>query len=342
MFFSRFFGKNSQQLKERGDSLFNDGHFADARLTYLDAAEKLASTGSNNEDLAYIQTMISRSANSLAELNIIEAEASIRSGNYDKAQENINLSLELADDVTIREKAEQLLFSINEPQSTSVAATKPAGSHTCSSCSSSHHHSPEPDSFLPDHLQSHEQFQLLVNTLPGDLPHRYMDMGEKFASAYLIAHSDNPGKALEIFNELMLHKESDILFYEAALLYFRGGESVKCEQLLKKALAINDANPVCCLSLAQLYAESGRFDEAITLLNFMIEHQILAEQSLIMLADVHAAKGDSVNAIEILSKTLEIPALKKASAERLVGLLTAEGRADEASFIAKNYLKGCC
>jgi pentatricopeptide repeat protein len=310
MFFSRFFSKNPQQLRERGDSLFNEGRFADARLLYMDAAEKLSSSESNKEDLTHIHAMITRSANSLAELNIIEAEASIRSGNYDKAEENLNLCLELADDVTIRKKAEALLFSINEPQSSSVVSGKPAGNHDCSSCNSSHHLSPEPDSSPSDHLQSHEQFQLLVNTLPGDLPHRYMDMGEKFASAYLIAHSDDPGKALEIFNELMLHEESDILFYETALLLFRGGEPVKCEQLLKKALEVNDTNPVCCLSLAQLYADSGRFDEAISLLNLMSERQILVEQSLIMLADVHALKGDSGNAIEILGRTLEIPAKK--------------------------------
>jgi tetratricopeptide (TPR) repeat protein len=340
--FSRFFRKNPRQLRERGDLLFKEGRFAEARHLYLDVAEKLSSPESDKEEIAYIQSMISRTSNSLAELNIIEAEAAIRSGNYDKAGEYLNLSLELADDVSVREKADDLFSVINGSQSASVVPGKPAGAHGCSSCSSSHHLSPEPDSTLPDHLQSHEQFQLLVNTLPGDLPQRYMDLGEKFASAYLIAHSENPVKALEIFNELMSQEESDILMYETALLYFRGGDPVKCEQLLKKALTVNDSNPVCCLSLAQLYTESERFDAAISLLNFMSERQILAEQTLIMLADVHAIKGDTGNAIDILSKTIEMPVLKKASAERLVRLLASEGRDDEASFVAKNYLKGCC
>src|SRR5512138_90244 len=102
MFFSRFFRKNPQQLREQGDSLFNGGHFADARLVYMDAAEKLSLSEPNTEDMAYLRTMISRSTNSLAEHNISEAEESIRSGNYDKAEENLNLSLELADDVTLR------------------------------------------------------------------------------------------------------------------------------------------------------------------------------------------------------------------------------------------------
>jgi predicted Zn-dependent protease len=167
-------------------------------------------------------------------------------------------------------------------------------------------------------------------------------MGEKFASAYLIAHSENPAKALEIFNELMSHEENDILMYETALLYFHGGDHAKCEHLLKKALTVNGTNPVCCLSLAQLYTETKRFGEAISLLNLMLEREILSEQSLIMLADVHTLKGDTGDAIDILSRAIEIPVLKKPSAERLVRLLSSEGRDDEASFVAKNYLKGCC
>ncbi len=342
MFFSRFFSKTPQQLREKGDLCFNEGRFADARHMYLDAVEKLSPADSNDYDLLYLQSMISKASNSLAELNIIEGEAFIRSGDYDKANEYLNLSIELADDVSIREKADILLSRINEPQPASIASEQMAGKHDCSSCSSSQHSSPEPASNLSDHLQSHEQFQLLVNTFPGDLPQRYMALGEKFASAYLTAHSDNPGKALEIFNELMSQEESDILLYETALLLFRCGDPVKCEELLKRALAINSTNPVCCLSLAQLYTESERFDDAISLLNQMTERQILPEQSLIMLADVHAIKGDAGIAIDILSRTIEIPVLKKASAERLVRLLTSEGRADEASFITKNYLKGCC
>ena len=342
MFFSRFFSKNPRQLREQGDSLFKESRFAEARHLYQDAAEKLSSSESDKDEIAYIQSMISKSSNALAELNVIEAEAAIRSGNYDKAEEYLKLSLELADDVSVREKTDKLFSMINESQSTPAAPGKPASSHGCSSCSPSHHLPPEPDSTLPDHLQSHEQFQLLVNTLPGDLPQRYIDLGEKFASAYLIAHSEYPVKALEIFNELMSQEESDILMYETALLFFRGGDLVKCEHLLKKALRVNDSNPVCCLSLAQLYAESERFDDAISLLTLMSERQILPEQALIMLADVHSMKGDTGNAIDILGRTIEMPVLKKASAERLVRLLASEGRDEEASFIAKNYLKGCC
>src|SRR5690242_1851552 len=120
MFFSKFFRKNPQQLREQGDTLFKEGRFADARHLYMEAAEKLPSSGANDEDITYLRTMISRSSNSLAELNIIEADASIRSGNYAKGEEHLNLALELADDVSVREKADELISIINGSQSTAA------------------------------------------------------------------------------------------------------------------------------------------------------------------------------------------------------------------------------
>jgi len=43
-----------------------------------------------------------------------------------------------------------------------------------------------------------------------------------------------------------------------------------------------------------------------------------------------------------LSSGIQLPALKKAAAERLVEILSTQGRDDEAAFLTKTYLKGCC
>jgi len=96
------------------------------------------------------------------------------------------------------------------------------------------------------------------------------------------------------------------------------------------------------LSLAQLFTETGRLEEAAVLLKDMMDRTILLEQSLILLADVYTIKGDHENAITLLSSGIQIPALKKAAAERLVAILSSQGRDDEAAFLFKTYLKGCC
>jgi hypothetical protein len=42
------------------------------------------------------------------------------------------------------------------------------------------------------------------------------------------------------------------------------------------------------------------------------------------------------------SKLLNNPAMAKAAAERLVPVLNSQGRTEEAKFLAKQCLKGCC
>ena len=342
MFFKRFFSKSFEQLQGKGDSLFKEGLYAEARQYYEDALEKISNPDGDQQSLVYLKAMISKCGNSLAEMNITEAEAATRSGNARKAVEYLELSLELADDVSVREKAETLLASITELPSVQAVNSKPAEKHDCSSCSTSHLPANEPDPVLPDHLHGHEQFQLLVNTLPGDLPQRYSSLGEEFASVYLLAHSDNSDKALNKFRQLLSAGENDIILYETALLEYRNGRLDVCETLLNRAIKINEDNPVCHLSLAQLYADAGRLGEAEVILKKMMARMILYEQALVMLADVYTLQGDHENALNLLTGGLQIPALKKASAERLVTILAAQGRDDEAAYLFKTYLKGCC
>lgn len=342
MFFSRFFTKDYSQLKAKGDKLFAVDHFVEARHLYSEALEKIAFNDDLSDDYLYLKKQISTAGNRLAELNIAEAEAAMRSNNIDKGNEYLLLSLELADDVSIREKAEALLQSpatINLNIDTDDKAHKSHGCATCSSTSST-------DTVLNDPVNEHftaaEQFQLLVNTLPGDLPWRYSQLGEKFASAYLLAHTEKAAEALVILNELILDDENDIILYEAALLYFRTGSPAACENNLQRAMKINSGNPLCYLGLAQLYIDSERYSDALTVLGIMCSREILSDQATIMSGDVHTLTGDFDKAIDIFTAALESPALKKTAAERLVRILTTQGREKEAVFLAKTYLKGCC
>jgi tetratricopeptide (TPR) repeat protein len=342
MFFSRFFSRDSSQLKAKGDKLFAADHFAEARHMYVEALEKSGSAADQAEEQCYLRSQISRASNRLAELNIAEAETAIRSGNIQKGAEHLRLSLELADDVSIRERSEALLEASVKLNQNAGAEDNSHGSHDCSSCASA----ASPDTKLQDptseHLTAAEQFQLLVNTLPGDLAQRYCQQGEKFASAYLLAHTDKAAEALAIMKELLTADENDIILYEAALLYFRGGEPATCEKLLNRALEINSANPLCYLGLAQLYADSERYGEAVAILGTMRDREILPDQALMMLGDVHTLQGDFDRAIDIFTATLNSPPLKKISAERLVRILGTLGREEEAAYLFKTYLKGCC
>ena len=342
MFFKKFFSKSFEQVLSKADSLFNNGHYADARQYFLDALEKVQGSANEVQDRSQIHKMIAKCGNFLAEMNICEAEAAIRSGNSQKASEYLELSLELADDVMIKESAERLIFSLTKLSTSATDNLEPAEKKACSSCSSSHQHTHETSDILPDHLHSHEQYQLFINTLPGDLPQRYASLGEEFAEAYLLAHSDNISEALNKFRQLLSTDDNDIILYEIAILEYKEGRRGVCESLLRKAIKLNAGNPVCNLSLAQLFVDSGRFDEAVDLLKSMMDRMIMYDQSLVMLADVYTLKGDQESAINLLSSGLLMPALKKASAEKLVSILAYQGRDEEAEYLVKTYLKGCC
>ena len=342
MFFKKLFSKSFEQILEKGDSYFKDERYSEARHYYFDALEKIQTSTESQQNIDYLQSMITKCGNRLAEMNIAEAEAALRTGNTQKATEHLELSLELADDVSLREKTEKLISSLTEFSPPEISKVESAGKHGCSSCGPNHHSTTPLAPILPDHLQSDEQFLLLVNTLPGDLPQRYASLGEEFASAYLLAHSEESGKALNNFRQLLSGGDNDIILYETALLEYKEGRIDVCESLLRRALQVNPDNPVCNLSLAQLFTETGRLDEAVVSLKSMMDRMILSEQSLLMLADVHTMKGDQESAITLLSSGIQMPLLKKAAAERLVPILSAQGRDAEAAFLVKTYLKGCC
>lgn len=346
MFFSKFFKKDYKQLREKADSHFDAGRFADARLIYQEALERVDTVTDHESERIYISSRISQSGNSLAEMNIAEAEAAIRGGDIKKGQDHLSLAIELADDVTIREKAEMLLVQQPEDGQVKKHGHKHGaahGSHGCSSCSSSHNGGGSdftPD--LPEHMRSDEQFQLLIHTLPGNLPQRYEALGEKFATAYLLAHSNELQNALVLYKELLSQGESDILLCEIALLEYRLGIPGRCESLLKRALTLDDGNPLVHLSLAQFYIDTRRFSECVPVLVGMMEREMLHDQAMLMLGDVYAMMGSADEAIDIYTRGLQLPALKKVSAERLVQVLTAQNRTDEAAYLFKTYLKGCC
>lgn len=342
MFFSNFFKKDYTKLKGKADRLFESGHFAEARTKYIDALSLIKESSEDFPDLTLLHRRISDAGNRLAEMNIDEAEAAFRSGNDLKATEHLNLALELADDVLLRQKAENLLQPSVIINNMNEAVPSGHKGHGCATCSTTGHKTEDIHSDISTSLSPSERFQLLINTLPGDLPKRYSELGEKFASAYLFAHDDDFNEADKLFNELLQSGESDIVLYEKGFLHFRAGDLSGCEMLFKRSLMINKSNPLAHLGLAQLYADTKRFDDALDVLSVMLQAGILPEQSLVMQGDIYAAKGEYDMAIQILTPALEEPALKKAAAERLVYILTAVGRENEAAYLSKTFLKGCC
>jgi len=130
--------------------------------------------------------------------------------------------------------------------------------------------------------------------------------------------------------------------YETGIIYYRLGKAKECELRLKRALELNGHNPICHLSMAHLFIDQGRIEDAIEWLANMINSDILVSQALIMLGDMYLLKKMDAEALEIFTKALEFPELKKIAAERMLPILSAQGKHEEVKYLVKNCLKGCC
>lgn len=337
MFFRKLFRKDPAKCMEKGDKFLAAGRYADARVAFDDALEALDASDPSSAGLsAAIREKMAMAGNRLAEANIEEAEACIRGGDMHKAEDHLKLSLELADDVTIREKTGKLLSSLESaPQPATHVHSKNCGG----GCSSSSCHPSDSAEISEDGLSESDRFELLVRPLPGDLPERYLGLGKEFAKGYLAAHDGDLGTAWVIFERLLAQGENDVLLYELSLLSHREGDRRRCEALLRRCLQLNEGNPLGNLGLVQFLAESNRFDEAIALLESMVERDILPEQAELFLGDLRQARGEHDAAIEHYSRLLG-GALKKEAAQRLVPMLEASGRHADAAYVAKQLR--CC
>jgi len=340
MVFAAWFGKDYRYYREKGEKLLGQERYAEARIALQESLEKVASAGNDAQgEREKIAVLLADACNGLARMNLAEAEFAVRQGALGKAREHIDLAMELAEDVLIREKAEKFLQNVGgedrEPQDATPVTN-------CSNCSAASKKNEQSEVVMSDALASEDRFELLVQTLPDGLRERYEIMGEKFACALTLAHEGELDAAREIYEELAAEAENDILLYELSVIDYRHNRPNECERRLRRAIALNDRNPLCYIALVHLLADTGRADEAVPLLQSLLERGIMVDQAIFLLGEIYLIIGDEGRATDCYGQALTIPHLAKAGAEKLVPLLEKQGRGEEAEYLFKKYLKGCC
>ncbi len=335
------FGKDYNYYLEKGDRYLADERFADARIAYGEALEKIGASGESDVSrIDALRQKIALTGNMLGRMNLVEAEHAISGGDVKKAGEHLLIVMDLADDTTLREHAERLLGALGSrvPETAPVKVVQ-----SCNSCGERETETGNDDRHdVDENLSGEDRLALYFQTLPGDLPERYAGMGEEFARGCLLNLEGNGEQALRVFEELSAYTENDILNYEKAIIYFHNGDSGKCESLLIEAIGLNPSNPLCNIGLVQLYTEMGRGPEALQVLERMIANDVIPEQARLMQGDVYTLLQDEPNAVESYSKLLASPKYAREAAERLVPILERQGRSNEAAYLAKKYAKGCC
>ncbi|HJV33985.1 tetratricopeptide repeat protein [Geomonas sp.] len=348
-FFKR--AKDHRHYLTKGEKYLAAERYADARVEFTEALNCCPADAAQDQET--IRKGLNAAGNRLAELNLAEGEHCVRNGDVEKAFDHFTLACDLAQDEELKANARAQLRSAQTAAKPApkVEQEKPHGhghahGHAhgggCGGCGGGHHDHDQEVEVPHMNLADEERFHLLIQPLPGDLPERYAAMGDEFAEAYLLIHDGDDPKAFEILKRLMANNENDIVIYELALIMYRNGQVHECDRLLARALQLNATNPAVHFGKVHLLADTGRLAEAIAAINTMLELDIQAESALLMLGDLQQAAGDVTTAIDTWSKSLQNPAMAKSAAERLVSVLNSQGRTEEAKFLAKQYLKGCC
>jgi tetratricopeptide (TPR) repeat protein len=345
MFFGKLFKKDHRHYLTQGTKCLAAERYADARVDFLEALNRCPAEATQDEQ--DIRKGLDQAGNRLGEMNLQEGEHSLNAGDLAKARDHFVLAGELAVDETIRAMAGAGLKKLQQPAQAPAArpaapAHKAHGGSSCGSCKDTGSHSLAEDDAEGANLSEDDRFFLMVQPLPGELSGRYATLGGRFKEAYLMIHDGNDANAFPILQEMLVSDENDIVIYEVALIMYRAGRVHECEALLNRSLLINPGNSMSYLALVHLTAEAQRYPEALSIVKRMMELGILADQAQFMLGELLEASGDQAGAFEAWTKALELPSMARSAAERLIPLLNDEGRTEEAKYLAKRYLKGCC
>ena len=342
-FISRFFSKSADDYLAKGDALFDTQCFFESRTIYEDGLQKYSGKGdvkNNDSTTDLFNSRIAKANKALAEMNISEAESAICRGAVEKAVEHLELAKSLSNDLSILEKAGQMLASLDEKTrpDDSLAANCPTGS--CQSCGVDEL---EMSSDVIDDaldISPQDYYDLLIRQLPDEIYTRYTRFGDDFASMYLAASRDNHEKALDLLEEWYKGTDADIYWYEKGKILYRLGRTAESEACFRDATRHNAANPLPRLSLALQLMDALRLDEAGLLLDAMIDEDVLSGQALMLRGDVALLSGDLEGALNRFAMLLTTPYVHQA-AEKLHEILLQTGRNQEAVAVFKKYLGGC-
>ncbi|MCM0081485.1 hypothetical protein L4X63_07790 [Geomonas sp. Red32] len=346
-FFSKLFGgkKDHKSLMAKAEKYLAGERYADARIDFEEALACCPSDAAADRDAILNGMRIA--GDRLGELNIEEGDHCARAGDLEKASSHYTLACELASGEEVKGVARQKMQKLGQQAAQPAPVKEKSQGHAhggaaCGSCKDDRREELPPDHSVQLDISEEERFSLLVQPLPGDLPQRYATLGSEFIKAYLLIHDGNDPQALKILKEMLVSGDNDIVIYEIALIMYRAGNIHECERLLGRSLELSPRNPATHLALVHLLADTGRHTLAIEATEKMIEMDILTETAQLMLGDLLHNAGEENAALDAWSKLVANPLWAKAAAERLVPVLSSQGRQEEAKFLAKKYLKGCC
>ena len=115
-----------------------------------------------------------------------------------------------------------------------------------------------------------------------------------------------------------------------AAQYLRDRKTREADEILRELTALSENNPPVAVVLGHLYAQAGRYDEALRQLRSAAEREPRNASWLIEVARVQMARGDAAGTRDSLQKALVIDPDSVTANALMTGLELKDGKKDQA------------
>ncbi|MDX9708602.1 MAG: tetratricopeptide repeat protein [Trichloromonas sp.] len=283
-------------------------------------------------------SLVTEAGDRLAELNLTEGEACLRTGDRERALEHFHLAADQGRAPALCAAAQKRLADLSAPAAVNSPAKTKASSCCASGCASTASSSageadmPDPETCL----------ELVLASYPSDLADRYRRTGTAFRLAFLAAHEGRDAEALAGFEALPAEERDDLFYFERGALRARMGDIAAGRRDLEQAVVINSVHPLAYETLVRLDFHENRLPEAEARLQRMLSANLTPAFCHGCLARLRAAEGN-LDAALVHGEE----ALREGPAEMEVLLLTANlyeraGRCAEAEGLLKRLPSSGC
>lgn len=293
------------------------------------------------EELEALQTS---AADALAQLNLEEAEACLRSGDLERAAEHFTLASCQARSESLQQRISASRLEGELPASPAVP-TPAASNHDChssctSGCAPSLGKVPPPGS-APD-LDTQTRWELLLATYPPSVANRYEGRGANFQAAVLAAHDGEDKTALNLFNQVPENDQDDLYYFERGTLQTHRGEYSCARKDFAKAIELNADLLPALEALLTLEVEHGWAEEAEVRLQQLLatgQAPVLCYERLALL---RYRKGDLQGAADLAQQALAKGSNEPQTILLTAHLLEAAGNLNGAEAILQRLQGGGC
>ncbi|MFW6082031.1 MAG: tetratricopeptide repeat protein [Desulfosalsimonas sp.] len=340
---SIFAGKKPEDHEEKGDELFRNKAFGDARIEFERALRKIETRFSEKAHLKdRIRQKLDSAGEYLAMAHIENAEAFAEAGDTREAVELYELALNLSGSGDTRRKAEQAIKRLYQDAGEQQDRAE-------------REHDPGPGRFEvyekydtpidsdPEGRDDAELFGVLLNALPPETAEEYRQYGESFARGYTALNRGDFDLAISELSAAMdeNREKFTLIPLELATAYLHAEEHGRARQLLESFINQNPQEIRAYQLLCELYWEAGEFSRAASLLESAPSD--LRDSALIQLLDgeTRFQSGDLKGAGEFFRKCLDEHGSGEIVLRALAKTCEAAGDIEEARGLYAQIMNHC-